>query len=164
MGGDKAAAPAAAIDDGVGSGGKEAPLGVKLRRAVSVCKGGGLCTPPPSWKLEEVGSSDPCMAEVHRRSISARKLGAGLWEIQDPRPMPLVDRRGSRIAHQRRNGKAPEDGPDPSTSRRQEDWVKIEFLALCSISCFFPGSDLLSMLLSMSCSFYFCSQKWILHG
>ncbi|XP_042436483.1 uncharacterized protein At5g41620-like [Zingiber officinale] len=122
MGGDKAAAPAATIDDGVGSGGNDAPLGVKLRRAVSVRKGGGLCTPPPSWKLEEAGSSDPGMAEVHRRSISARKLGAGLWEIQDPRPMPSADRRGSRIAHQRRNGKALEDDPHPSSSRRREDW------------------------------------------
>ncbi|XP_074565508.1 uncharacterized protein At5g41620-like isoform X2 [Curcuma longa] len=122
MGGDKAAAPAAAIDDGVGSGGKEAPLGVKLRRAVSVRRGGGLCTPPPSWKLEEADSSDPGMTEVYRRSISARKLGAGLWEIQDPPPMPSADRPCSRIAHQRRNGKALRDGPDPSSSRRQEDW------------------------------------------
>ncbi|WOL02151.1 hypothetical protein Cni_G10870 [Canna indica] len=121
MEGDKAAA--AAIDDGEGSGvGKEAPLGLKLRRAVSVSKRGGLCTPAPSWKLEEPGPSDPNKAEPQRRSVSARKLGAGLWEIQDLLPMSAASRRGARTRHHRRDGKALEDVLDPSSMIRQEDW------------------------------------------
>ncbi|XP_074567798.1 uncharacterized protein At5g41620-like [Curcuma longa] len=125
MEGDKAAAAAAAsaIDDGEeNSGTKDAPLGVKLRRVVSVCKRGGLCTPPPSWKLEEPGPPDLHEAEPSRRFVSARKLGAGLWEIQDLLSMSATSRRHSRVRHHRRDGKALMDRPDPSTSRGHEDW------------------------------------------
>ncbi|CAL9058618.1 uncharacterized protein At5g41620-like isoform X1 [Musa acuminata AAA Group] len=120
MEGDKAAA--AAIDEGEGDGaGKEAPLGVKLRRAISANRRGGLCTPVPSWKLEEPGLSDPDKAQPHRRSVSARKLGAGLWEIQDVLTMSAAGRRGARIRRHRRDGKALEDGIGPSHILGHED-------------------------------------------
>lgn len=150
MEGDKAAA--AAIDEGEGDGaGKEAPLGVKLRRAISANRRGGLCTPVPSWKLEEPGLSDPDKAQPHRRSVSARKLGAGLWEIQDVLTMSAAGRRGARIRRHRRDGKALEDGIGPSHILGHEDLVSFEFFrfwladffALYSCNYFVsPGSNL----------------------
>ncbi|RZR89078.1 hypothetical protein BHM03_00016747 [Ensete ventricosum] len=120
MEGDKAAA----IDEGEGDGaGKEAPLGVKLRRAISANTRGGLCTPVPSWKLEEPGPSDPDKAQPQRRSVSARKLGAGLWEIQDVLTMSAAGRRGARIRRHRRDGKALEDGIGPSHMLGHEDLI-----------------------------------------
>lgn len=123
------AAAASAIDDGEENGGKkDAPLAVKLRRVISVCKRGGLCTPPPSWKLEEPGPPDLDKAEPRRRSVSARKLGAGLWESQDLLSMSATSRRDFRVRHHRRDGKALMDRPDPSTSRGPEDGVRFKFL------------------------------------
>ncbi|WOL08305.1 hypothetical protein Cni_G17058 [Canna indica] len=82
-----------------GGGGKDEPLGLKLRRGVAVGKKGGLFTPVPTWKLGDPGPADGGAAEPKRSSVSARKLGANLWEIQDMMPVAAMRRRGAKIRH-----------------------------------------------------------------
>ncbi|RWV97856.1 hypothetical protein GW17_00039329 [Ensete ventricosum] len=116
-----------AIDDEEGSAGvKEDALGLKLRRGVAVGKKGGLCTPVPTWKLGDTGSADADAGEPKRSSVSARKLGANLWEIQDLMPVSAMNRRGAKI-RRHGDGKALDDGPGRSAVRH-EDLVR--FFAL----------------------------------
>ncbi|KAJ6818401.1 uncharacterized protein M6B38_405710 [Iris pallida] len=80
-------------------------LGLKLRRRISLGRKGGPHTPVPTWKLEDptaadAGPSSPAAAAPPRRSssaaVSARKLGASLWEVQD------LGRASRSGAHRRR--------------------------------------------------------------
>uniref|UniRef100_A0A1D1YG83 Uncharacterized protein At5g41620 n=1 Tax=Anthurium amnicola TaxID=1678845 RepID=A0A1D1YG83_9ARAE len=115
----------------------EPPLGVgaKLRRGLCAAKRGGTCTPVCAWKLEERvedaghtsadANRDRARAKGHlcRRvsprflaaasagagaAVSARKLGACLWEIQDlPRSrMSRVSSRARRHRDERLEGRA----------------------------------------------------------
>ncbi|CAA6672914.1 unnamed protein product [Spirodela intermedia] len=93
------------------------------RRGTSAAKGGGASAPVPVWKMEEareIGSSSrpqdghgrPDSRRRHRRrpslpfpsagtggaAVSARKLGADLWEIHDFR-CPRMNRRMARTPH-----------------------------------------------------------------
>ncbi|CAL9101055.1 unnamed protein product [Musa textilis] len=109
-----------AIDDEEGSAGvKEDALGLKLRRGVTVGKKGGLCTPVPTWKLGDTGSADADAGEPKRSSVSARKLGANLWEIQDLMPVSAMSRRGAKI-RRHGDGKALDDGPDRLAVRHED--------------------------------------------
>ncbi|CAL9059340.1 uncharacterized protein At5g41620-like [Musa acuminata AAA Group] len=109
-----------AIDDEEGSAGvKEDALGLKLRRGVTVGKKGGLCTPVPTWKLGDAGSADADAGEPKRSSVSARKLGANLWEIQDLMPVSVMSRRGAKI-RRHADGKALDDGPDRLAVRHED--------------------------------------------
>ncbi|XP_042415909.1 uncharacterized protein At5g41620-like isoform X2 [Zingiber officinale] len=98
-------------DEGSSGVGKEEFLGVKLRRGVAVEKKGGLCTPVPAWKLGALGSSESEPSEPKRSSVSARKLGANLWENQDLVPYAATSRRRDKLRRQR-EGKAIDDGLD----------------------------------------------------
>ncbi|XP_072961837.1 uncharacterized protein At5g41620-like isoform X1 [Typha angustifolia] len=98
-----------------GGGNEKESLGLKLKRGIALSKKGGPCTPVPTWKLEE--SSDPSeldglakapVAAPRRSSVSARQLGANLWEIQEPRPLNKMGRRGHRT-HRHGEGKEPHD-------------------------------------------------------
>lgn len=105
----------ASDDEGSSGGGKEEFLGVKLRRGVAVGKKGGLCTPAPTWMLGAPGSSESEPSEPKRNSVSARKLGANLWENQDLVPYAAMSRRGDKVRRQR-EGKAIDDGLDNQVS------------------------------------------------
>ncbi|KAG1335143.1 hypothetical protein COCNU_03G012620 [Cocos nucifera] len=107
----------AAVDEGSGGGGKEESLGLKLRRGISVSKRAGPSTPVPSWKLEDPpGPSDPGgldRPQRRRSSVSARKLGASLWEIQDLLDYSRMSRRSARI-RRRKEGRGVDDVLDES--------------------------------------------------
>ncbi|XP_058100293.1 uncharacterized protein At5g41620-like [Magnolia sinica] len=75
---------------------KEGILGRKLRRGVLVGKRGGPCTPVPAWKLG--GAHDNNKGGLMIPALSARKLAASLWEIQDLHPLPKMSR-GVRSHH-----------------------------------------------------------------
>lgn len=64
---------------------KEEFLGKKLKRGILLAKRGGPCTPVPPWKLGGAHDSNPGGSTIP--ALSARKLGANLWEIQD---LPLA--------------------------------------------------------------------------
>ncbi|XP_078177112.1 uncharacterized protein At5g41620-like [Carex rostrata] len=106
---------------------KEEFLGLKLRRGITATgrkPGGGVHTPVPTWKMEpddlvgeegpegvadEVG---PSSDKGRRNSVSARQLGASLWEIQNLVPRNKNGSRGSVSgAHRQRHGKGVEDEP-----------------------------------------------------
>ncbi|KAF5451695.1 hypothetical protein F2P56_026780 [Juglans regia] len=73
----------------------------KLKRRMLVGKRGGPCTPPPTWRLELSSheNDDTCTTNMQEfltipnntASVSARKLGANLWdwEIQPHQHVPL---------------------------------------------------------------------------
>ncbi|XP_074568570.1 uncharacterized protein At5g41620-like [Curcuma longa] len=103
---------AVAIDDEGGrGGGKEESLRVKLRRGAAAGKKGGLSTPVPTWKLGAPGCTEGEPGEPKRSSVSARKLAANLWEIQDLVPYAAMSRRGDK-GRRHREGKALDDGLD----------------------------------------------------
>ncbi|XP_073000361.1 uncharacterized protein At5g41620-like isoform X1 [Typha latifolia] len=93
---------------GVG-GGKEEPLGLKLRRKMEAGRKGGLCTPVPNWKLEEDDGLEKPAAAPRRSSVSARQLGANLWEMQGLLHLSKMSRRDHR------KGKGLEDEIDRSS-------------------------------------------------
>lgn len=70
---------------GVSGAEKEEFLGKKLKRGILLAKRGGPCTPVPPWKLG--GAQDSKAGGLTIPALSARKLGANLWEIQD---LPLA--------------------------------------------------------------------------
>ncbi|KAJ4770115.1 intracellular protein transporter USO1-like protein [Rhynchospora pubera] len=112
---------------------KEEFLGLKLRRGIAAAgrkSGGGSHTPVPTWKMEPdddlvvggggggggeegvVGADQvgPSSDKGRRSSVSARQLGASLWEIQSLAPRNKNGRRGSVSgAHRQRHGKGVED-------------------------------------------------------
>lgn len=58
----------------------------RLKRAILVRKRGGSSTPVPSWKMTTRLSplhSDQVTGKVKEASMSARKLAATLWEIDE---------------------------------------------------------------------------------
>lgn len=73
----------------------------KLKRRMLVGKRGGPCTPPPTWRLELSSheNDDTCTSNIQEfltfpnntATVSARKLGANLWdwEIQPHQHVPL---------------------------------------------------------------------------
>ncbi|KAJ8621668.1 hypothetical protein MRB53_030197 [Persea americana] len=73
---------------------KEEFLGKKLKRGILLAKRGGPCTPVPPWKLGGAHDSNPGGSTIP--ALSARKLGANLWEIQD---LPLA--KMSRVVRSR---------------------------------------------------------------
>lgn len=82
-------------------------LSIKLRRGLSAGKKAGPFTPSPAWKLEEdsagelgavagVGEGRQAAARRRKNSVSARKLGANLWEAQDLLPVAGMSRKTGR--------------------------------------------------------------------
>jgi hypothetical protein len=108
-------------------------LGLKLRRK----SGGGAHTPVPTWKMEpdelvgeeedgDVEEVGPNSNKGRRSSISARQLGASLWEIQSLVPKNKNGRRGSVSGvHRQRHGKEVDDeiGVDDRVSSLYSVWV-----------------------------------------
>jgi hypothetical protein len=119
---------------------KEEFLGLKLRRGISAAgrkSGGGAHTPVPTWKMEpddlvgegEDGVADeagPSSDKGRRSSVSARQLGASLWEIHSLEPKNKSDRRGSVSgAHRHWHGKEVdyELGVDDRVSSLYSVWM-----------------------------------------
>ncbi|XP_019190770.1 PREDICTED: uncharacterized protein At5g41620-like isoform X3 [Ipomoea nil] len=72
---------------------QEESLGVKLKRGVLVGKRGGNCTPSPTWKYGLAQTDGSLLQDYtfpsksNSTSLSVRKLGANLWEVQ---PLPRL--------------------------------------------------------------------------
>ncbi|KAK7857208.1 uncharacterized protein CFP56_019178 [Quercus suber] len=67
-------------------------------------RGGGPCTPPPTWRLElDNNLTFPNNANIST-SISARKLCANLWEIQPHHyyPVAKMGKNGARLRRHKR--------------------------------------------------------------
>lgn len=129
---------------------KEEFLGLKLRRGITAAgrkSGGGAHTPVPTWKMEPddlVGEGEgegeegvvadevgPSSDKGRRSSVSARQLGASLWEIQSLVPKNKNGRRGSAGgAHRQRHGKEVDDevGVDDRVSNYPFDFMILEKL------------------------------------
>ncbi|GMH17284.1 hypothetical protein Nepgr_019125 [Nepenthes gracilis] len=74
---------------------KEGFMGLKLKRGILVGKRGGPCTPPPTWTF---GSDQLSFATAPSSSVSARQLGATVWEIYS---MATMNTGGSRLRRRR---------------------------------------------------------------
>ncbi|KAF5464407.1 hypothetical protein F2P56_014484 [Juglans regia] len=103
----------------------------KLKRRMLVGKRGGPSTPPPTWRLEFSSHKNDDATNIREfltfpntaASISARKLGANLWEIQPHRNVRLLLAKmskggaGLRCRHHRDKGfEISKDVVDPSDS------------------------------------------------
>ncbi|KAL6575676.1 hypothetical protein OROHE_001053 [Orobanche hederae] len=87
-------------------------VGEKLRRGILVGEREGKSTPPPTWKFG-LGQPDGTIIQdpTHSKNIlSARKLGANLWESQ-----PQVNVRVGIMSN--------ENGPIPSHHHHNQDNV-----------------------------------------
>ncbi|KAL0903974.1 hypothetical protein M5K25_026040 [Dendrobium thyrsiflorum] len=98
---------------------EETLLSIKLRRGLAVGKKGRPCTPSPAWKLEEDESEEleadagveekRQSAARQKKSVSARKLGANLWEVQDLLPVVGMSRKSGRPHRRGDVGRDPDD-------------------------------------------------------
>ncbi|PKA56433.1 Uncharacterized protein AXF42_Ash014936 [Apostasia shenzhenica] len=105
---------------------QETLLGIKLREGLAAGKKAGPCTPSPAWKLEEAAVDLPRVSVVggegrqaaaasasrSRQSVSARKLCANLWELQDLLPAPEMSRRSRKPRRRVDGGGCDGDGGD----------------------------------------------------
>lgn len=107
-------------------------MGKKLKRGLLVGKRGGPCTPPPTWSLGLGQDGENKDALTFPSTISARKLGANLWEIL---PVAKMNKGGGRLRrrhhHHREKGSElpthffdhphnpPQQPASPSSLRRQ---------------------------------------------
>ncbi|XP_042505424.1 uncharacterized protein At5g41620-like [Macadamia integrifolia] len=101
---------------GDGAAEKQEFLGIKLKRGISVGKRGGPCTPVPNWKLG--GAPDSTIKDplILPPTVSARTLGANLWELQNL-PLSKMSKGGLRLRHQKDKGlDLPTHLADPSYS------------------------------------------------
>ncbi|KAJ4957316.1 hypothetical protein NE237_014099 [Protea cynaroides] len=101
---------------GDGEAEKQEFLGIKLKRGILVGKRGGPCTPVPTWKLggaQDTTIKDPLTLPP---TVSARKLGANLWELQQL-PLSEMSKVGLRPRHHKNKGlELPTHFADPSHS------------------------------------------------
>ncbi|KAL6311551.1 hypothetical protein AAG906_005183 [Vitis piasezkii] len=114
---------------------KQEFMGKKLKRGVLVGKRGGPCTPSPTWRLGF--SQNDATSSIDKdldcsTSVSARKLGANLWEIQSHLPVANMNRGGGRLRHHHHKDKgfelpthlvdpphSPPDQPESASSLRR---------------------------------------------
>ncbi|KAK1281874.1 Uncharacterized protein QJS10_CPB22g00052 [Acorus calamus] len=106
-------------------------LGVKLKRGITITKrvggggggGGGPSTPSPHWKFGPSPFPSPSAAGRHPRRtsnfseigdaiVSARKLGAGLWDVEGGLAADDMIGGRRRIHGHRRRGRRVADGLD----------------------------------------------------
>lgn len=66
----------------MGIGKKQELFGIKLKNAILISKKANKTTPSPTWKLGFSNSSSPHHHFSMKSSLSARKIGANLWEVQ----------------------------------------------------------------------------------
>ncbi|KAA8516125.1 hypothetical protein F0562_019304 [Nyssa sinensis] len=88
-------------------GEKQEFMGLKLKRGILVGKRGGPCTPSPTWRLASV-QPDGCVREdltfpITSAALSARKLGANLWEVLPHLKVVKMNKGGARFRHHHRH-------------------------------------------------------------
>ncbi|KAG9448357.1 hypothetical protein H6P81_014485 [Aristolochia fimbriata] len=88
-------------DKGVAEDQKQEFLGSKLKRGILVGKRGGPCTPVPTWRLGGAHDNKGGLT-IAPSGVSARKLGANLWEIQSLPTSKMS--RGVRVRHHKDKG------------------------------------------------------------
>ncbi|KAL7608754.1 hypothetical protein Lser_V15G14427 [Lactuca serriola] len=66
----------------MGIGKNQELFGIKLKNAILISKKANKTTPSPTWKLGFSNSSSPHHHFSMKSSLSARKIGANLWEVQ----------------------------------------------------------------------------------
>ncbi|KAL6493981.1 hypothetical protein OROGR_031890 [Orobanche gracilis] len=138
-------------------------VGEKLRRGILVGGREGKSTPPPTWKFG-LGQTDGTIIQDPTNSkniLSARKLGANLWESQPQvnlRVGSMRNENGSTLSHHHHHHHHNQDNvfqaqarssskqankqnwfekkatrtiPDPTQSKSRKDWAS----SAASISC-----------------------------
>ncbi|XP_068644623.1 uncharacterized protein At5g41620-like [Aristolochia californica] len=114
-------------EKGVADGQKHELLGSKLKRGILVGKKGGPCTPVPTWRLGGTHDNKGGLT-IAPSGVSARKLGANLWEVQGLPPSKMS--RGVRVRHHKDKSldlhnrladppHSPPDQPDSASSLRR---------------------------------------------
>ncbi|XP_068667133.1 uncharacterized protein At5g41620-like [Aristolochia californica] len=114
-------------EKGVAEGQKHEFLGSKLKRGILVGKKGGPCTPVPTWRLGDAHDNKGGLT-IAPSGVSARKLGANLWEIQGLPASKMS--RGVRVRHHKDKGlerhtrladphHSPPDQPESASSLRR---------------------------------------------
>ncbi|CAK9165826.1 unnamed protein product [Ilex paraguariensis] len=81
---------------------KEEFMGIKLKRGFLVGKRGGNCTPSPTWKFSSAqpdGSLVQNLTFPTNATLSARKLGANLWEVQPHLKVINMSKGDPRLRH-----------------------------------------------------------------
>ncbi|KAF3792810.1 Uncharacterized protein EJ110_NYTH10764 [Nymphaea thermarum] len=96
---------------------KQEFLGIKLRKGILLGRRGGALTPVPTWKMElsddeKGGSKIYCGDNGKGLTVSARKLGANLWELQKIMPPPPSDSGRKMKKVVRKVGRSKEKGLD----------------------------------------------------
>ncbi|XP_010261452.1 PREDICTED: uncharacterized protein At5g41620 [Nelumbo nucifera] len=115
---------------------KQEFLGIKLKRGILVGKRGGPCTPVPAWKLEDAQDNTIKGPLTLPSTVSARKLGANLWEIQQHHPLPRMSKGGARLRHHKDKhlelpmhlvdpSHSPPDQPESASSLRRHVAVSL---------------------------------------
>nr|CAD1843317.1 unnamed protein product [Ananas comosus var. bracteatus] len=98
-------------------------FGLKISKAIITAVGqkGGLSTPAPAWKLEDEDEDELSPAAKPRRvrgsAVSARRLAASFWEMQNLQPSPSPRRPSYSAARPRSR---PIDRPKNSDGLRRE--------------------------------------------
>lgn len=134
---------------------KQEFMGKKLKRGVLVGKRAGPCTPSPTWRLGF--SQNDATSSIDKdldcsTSVSARKLGANLWDIQSHLPVADMNRAGGRLRHHHHKDKGfelPTHFVDPPHSPPDQVTTLHSFIAwfwvsrFLMISCFIPSYNCL---------------------
>ncbi|XAR63009.1 hypothetical protein NMG60_11022791 [Bertholletia excelsa] len=112
---------------------KQESTGLKLKRGVLLGKRGSTSTPPPTWRL---GFVQPHSGEdliyttptTITEKLSARKLGANLWEVLPPLTAAKMSKSGgARLPYRRKGFRLPsrleslEDPPDSPHEEPESD-------------------------------------------
>ncbi|KAA8520708.1 hypothetical protein F0562_015020 [Nyssa sinensis] len=76
-------------------------MGIKLQRGILVGKRRGTYTPSPTWRLG-LAQSDGCIRQdltfpITTKALSARKLGANLWEVLPHFKVVKMNKDGARL-------------------------------------------------------------------
>lgn len=85
-------------------GKKQEFMGLKLKRGILVGKRGGTCTPSPTWRFgfEEEDLIFPTTTTT-AATLSARKLGANLWEVLPQLKAVKMSKGGAKLPNRRHN-------------------------------------------------------------
>ncbi|CAL5382133.1 unnamed protein product [Camellia sinensis] len=85
---------------------KQEFMGLKLKRGILVGKRGGTCTPSPTWRFgfeEEDLIFPTTTAAAAAATLSARKLGANLWEVLPQLKAVKMSKGGAKLPNRRHN-------------------------------------------------------------
>ncbi|CAL5331760.1 unnamed protein product [Camellia sinensis] len=85
---------------------KQEFMGLKLKRGILVGKRGGTCTPSPTWRFgfeEEDLIFPTTTTTAAAATLSARKLGANLWEVLPQLKAVKMSKGGAKLPNRRHN-------------------------------------------------------------